>query len=120
VYNLSSASQTVQYLHAAAGFLAVETWIKAIKAGNFITWLILTLNTVRRHFPESDETQKGHMKQQCQGVRSTRVQEDTEPNVPAIPKKRSRNMQHNGHDAQQSAIRQQYVSQQHQAKGTNM
>jgi hypothetical protein len=60
----------------------------AIKAGNYNTWPILTPSTVRRHFPESDETQKGHMKRQRQGVRSTRVRDETEPNVPAIPKAR--------------------------------
>ena len=62
VYNLPSISQTVQYLHAAAGFAVEEMWIKAIKAGNYNTWLTLTPSTVQRHFPESDETQKGHMK----------------------------------------------------------
>ena len=86
VYDLPSINQTVQYLHAAAGFPTEETWIKAIKAGNFNTWLTLTPSTVQCHFPESNETQQGHMKCQQQGVRSTRVREETEPNVPAIPK----------------------------------
>jgi hypothetical protein len=37
VYDLPSISQTVQYLHAVAGFPTEETWINAIKAGNFNT-----------------------------------------------------------------------------------
>ena len=74
VYDLPSISQTVRYLHAAAGFPTEETWIKAIKAGNFNTWPTITPSIVRRHFPESDKTQQGHMKRQQQGVRSTRVQ----------------------------------------------
>ena len=78
--------QTVQYLHAAAGFPTKDTWTKAIKAGNYNTWPTITPTVVRRHFPESDKTQKGHMKRQPQGVRSKRVQEETEPNLPAIPK----------------------------------
>jgi hypothetical protein len=57
-----------------------------IKAVNYNTWPTITPETVRRHFPESDETQKGHMKRQRQGVQSTRVQEETELNLPAIPK----------------------------------
>ena len=61
VYDLPSISQTVKYLHAAAGFPTEETWIKAIKAGNYATWPTITPSTVRRHFPESDETQQGHM-----------------------------------------------------------
>jgi hypothetical protein len=88
VYNLPSVKQSVQYLHAAAGFPVEESWIKAIKAGNYNTWPNLTPSIVQRHFPESDETQQGHMKRQRQGVRSTRVQEETELNVPAIPKVR--------------------------------
>jgi hypothetical protein len=63
------------------------TWIKAIKTGNFNTWPTITLTTVQCHFPESDETQQGHMKKQRQqGVRSTRVPDKTESNIPAIPK----------------------------------
>ncbi len=61
-------------LHAA-GFPVKETWIEAIRAGNFITWLGIKVKTVNQHFPELEETQKGHMKKQCQNVRSTRVKE---------------------------------------------
>ena len=64
VYDLPPMSQTVQYLHAAAGFPTEETWIKAIEAGNFNTWPIQTPSTVQCHFPESDEMQKRHMKRQ--------------------------------------------------------
>jgi hypothetical protein len=32
-----------------------------------------TPQNISRHFPESDETQKGHMKQAKQGVRSTKI-----------------------------------------------
>jgi len=86
VYDLPSISQTVKYLHAAAGFPTEDTWIKAIKAGNYSTWPTINPTVVRRHFPESDETQKGHMKRQRQGVRSTRVNQEKETHVPAIPK----------------------------------
>jgi hypothetical protein len=44
--------------------------------------------TVHRHFLESDETQQGHMKQQRQGVRSIRTQEEEESKAPALPKKK--------------------------------
>jgi len=86
VYDLPSINQTVKYLHAAAGFPTKETWLKAINAGNFATWPTITPNNVRRHFPESDETAKGHMKKQRQGVRSTRVLENPEITVPTIAK----------------------------------
>ncbi len=72
VYNLPSMSQTVRYLHAAAGFPVKDTWLKAIKNGNYETWPGLTAEVVSKHFPESIETQKGHMKKQRQNVRSTK------------------------------------------------
>jgi hypothetical protein len=66
VYSLPSIPQTITYLYAAVGFPVKETWIYAIKAGNFITWQSLTTSAVPKHFPDSNETQKGHMKKQCQ------------------------------------------------------
>jgi hypothetical protein len=85
-YNLPAISQTVKYLHTAAGFPVEDTWTKAIKAGNFNTWPTITLSMVQQHFPESDETQKGHMKKQSQRVQSTRMLAKTETNVPALLK----------------------------------
>jgi hypothetical protein len=61
-YSLPSIEQTIKYLHAAAGYPTKETWIKAIRMGFFITWPSLTVANVSKHHPESDETQKGHMK----------------------------------------------------------
>jgi hypothetical protein len=49
---------------------------KSHQAENVITWPGLTNTTVKKHFPESDETVKGNMKKQCQGVRSTKVKDD--------------------------------------------
>ena len=37
VYNIPLTKEAVQYLHAAAGFPVKETWINAIKEGNYIT-----------------------------------------------------------------------------------
>ncbi len=65
VYSLPSIQQSIKYLHAAVGFPVKETWIDAIKYGNFVTWPGLTTTTARKHFPDSDETQQGHMKKQC-------------------------------------------------------
>ena len=77
VYNLPSISQMIKYHHAAVGYPVKDTWIKAINAGNYTTWPGLTSAAVQKHFPESDETQKGHMKKQRQGVRSTKVLQST-------------------------------------------
>ncbi len=60
-YNLLLISQTVKYHHAAAGFSVADTWIKAIKAGNYNTWPTITRSIVQTQFLESNKTQKGHM-----------------------------------------------------------
>jgi hypothetical protein len=85
VYSLPSIPQTVNYLHAAAGFPPEGTWYKAVKTSNFITWPGLTPEAVRKHFPESDETQQRHMKKQGQGVRSTRTMLAENKDVPIKP-----------------------------------
>jgi hypothetical protein len=57
-------------LHAAADFPTKDPWIKAIKHGNYATWPGITAQAINKHFPESIETQKGHMKKQHQNVTS--------------------------------------------------
>ncbi len=59
-YNLF---QTIRYLHAAAGFPAKDTWIKAFKR-NYKTWPGMTAKVVSKRFPESMEALKGHMEKQ--------------------------------------------------------
>ena len=53
---------SIHSLHAAAGFPTKDLWIKAIKNGNYATWPGITVEAVNKHFPESVETQEGHMK----------------------------------------------------------
>ncbi len=62
MYSLPSISQVIRYLHAAAGFPTKDSWLKAIANGHYITWPGVTLNNVQKYFPESIETEKGHMK----------------------------------------------------------
>ena len=64
VYSLPSISQVIKYHHAAAGFPTKDTWVKAIKAGYYVSWPGLTAEAASKHFPEAEETQKGHMKKQ--------------------------------------------------------
>ena len=56
-YELPSIEQTVRYLHAAAGHPVEETWLKAIRRGNYNSWPLIDTKTVRKYFPESEETQ---------------------------------------------------------------
>jgi hypothetical protein len=85
VYSLPSILQAIKYLHAAAGFPTKDTWVKAIKNGNYVSWPGLTLNAVNKHFPESIKTQQGRMKKQRQNVRPMKqkqiVEETSEDEV---------------------------------------
>jgi hypothetical protein len=60
------------YYQAAAGFPPKETFLGTVQSGNYATWPGLTSQLINKHFPNSNETQKGHMKGQRQGVRSTK------------------------------------------------
>jgi hypothetical protein len=73
IFNLPNTRQSLMYFHAAAGFPVKETFLDAVRARNYTTWPGLTTALIAKHFPDSDETQKGHMKGQRKGVRSTRV-----------------------------------------------
>ncbi|KAL7530484.1 hypothetical protein ACHAXR_003518, partial [Thalassiosira sp. AJA248-18] len=89
VFELPSSEKTIAYYQAAAGFPTKETWMDAIRAGNYDTWPGLTTKAVYKFFPESEseETQKGHMKGQRQNFRSTKpsaeVSRETESAPPA-------------------------------------
>ena len=76
VYNLPSTKEVVRFLHAALGFPTEPTLLTAARKGNLVTFPGLTPENITKHFPESDETQKGHMRQSRQGVRSTKVPDE--------------------------------------------
>eukprot|EP00804_Cyclotella_cryptica_P008147 CCRYP_004624-RA/>CCRYP_004624-RA protein AED:0.13 eAED:0.13 QI:0/0/0/1/0/0/3/0/1209 len=73
VYDLPSTKEVVRFLHAALGFPTKATLLTAARNGNLVTFPGLTPDNINKHFPESDETPKGHMRQTRQGVRSTKV-----------------------------------------------
>jgi hypothetical protein len=84
VYELPSIEQTIRYLHAAAGFPTKTTWLAAIRLGNYDTWPLVTVSNVHKHFPQSEETQQGHMRSQRQGVRSTKTAPRTTAGMTAL------------------------------------
>lgn len=59
-------------MHAVCGYPVKSTWIKAIKAGNFIGWPLVNEKNVRKYYPETIETAQGHLNQQRKNVRSTK------------------------------------------------
>ena len=82
-YDLPSVGALVAYLHAAAGFPVKDTWLRAIKAGNYATWPGLTYSNAAKYCPDAAETILGHMVQTRQGVRSTKPKPEKAPAPPA-------------------------------------
>ena len=78
IFDLPNSLQSLMYFHAAAGFPTKETFVASVRAGNYVTWPGLTTTLISKHFPDSDKTQKGHMKGQRKGVRSTKVKPEIE------------------------------------------
>ena len=63
-----------------------KTWVKAIRAGNYVSWSGLTVKKVNKYYPETYETPKVHMRQVRQDFRSTKdkfsVPNDNDEKVP--------------------------------------
>ena len=49
-YELPRMESVVRYLHAAVGFPTKARWLKSICNGNYLTWLLITLDNVNTHF----------------------------------------------------------------------
>ena len=62
-------------MHAVCGYPVKSTWIRAIKAGNYVGWPILTERNVSKYYPKTDETIKGHINQNRENVRSTKTKQ---------------------------------------------
>jgi hypothetical protein len=73
VYDLPSIEQAIKWMQAVCGFPVKSTWIKAVKASNFVGWPLLTEKNIAKYYPETDETPKGHMNQMRKNVRSTKA-----------------------------------------------
>ena len=72
VYDLPSTEQAIRWMHAVCGYPVKSTWLKAVKAGNFIGWPLLTEQNVKKYYPETTATPKGHLNQSRKNVRSTK------------------------------------------------
>jgi hypothetical protein len=64
IFDLPSTRQTLLWYHGAAGFPTKETFSDAARAGNYSTWPGLTTKTIHHHFPDSNKTVRGHLKDQ--------------------------------------------------------
>jgi len=71
IFDLPSARDIFLCYHASVGFPTKATFIDAVRNRNYSTWPKLMVTLINRYFPDSDETIKGHLKGQHQGIRST-------------------------------------------------
>jgi hypothetical protein len=60
-------------MHTVCGYPVESTWLKAIKAGTYTGWPMLTERNVQKYYPKTLETTKGHLNQTRKSVRSTKV-----------------------------------------------
>ncbi len=72
IFNLPSAHQNFLWYHAAARFPPKETFIRAVRNRNYAMWPKLTFQLIHKYMPDSDETAKGHLKDQHNGIRSSK------------------------------------------------
>ena len=86
VNQLKTKPEVVRYLHAAAGLPTKATWYAAVQPGNYNSWPWLNPKNMRAHFPESEETRKGHMRNICQGLRSTKKRVEPVEEVDSPPR----------------------------------
>ena len=71
----------VAFLHAACFAPVKSTFLKAINNNHFTTWPGLTAKLVTKHLQEPTATALGHIKQEFQGLRSTKQK----ANLEALP-----------------------------------
>jgi hypothetical protein len=73
VYDLPSTKQAIKWMHAVCGYPVKSTWLKAVKAGNYVGWLMLNERNVQKCYPETIKTAKGHLNQTRKNIRSTKA-----------------------------------------------
>ncbi len=60
VYKLKTQPELVRYYHTPAGFSTKPTWLKAIENKQYASWPDLSIEAVTPHYPDTEETPKGH------------------------------------------------------------
>jgi hypothetical protein len=60
-------------MHAVCGYPVKSTWLKVIKAGNYMGWPMLNEHNIQKYYPKTIETAKGHLNQTRKNVHSTKA-----------------------------------------------
>ena len=72
VYDIPSTKQAIKWMHAVCDYPVKSTWLKSIKAGNYVGLPMLNERNVQKYYPRTIETAKGHLNQLRKKVRSTK------------------------------------------------
>ena len=79
-------------MHTVCGYPVKSTWLKAVNAGNFMGWPMLTVANVKKYYPEKNETPKGHLNQVRKDTRSTKPSPFKEADPAALRGKKERDV----------------------------
>jgi hypothetical protein len=60
-------------MRAVCVYPVKSTWLKAIKAGNYVGWPMLNEHNVQNYYPETIKTARGHLNQTRKNVRSAKA-----------------------------------------------
>ena len=66
----TSISEQMEFLHAAAGYPVLSTWVAAIKKGYYATWPGINEHNIRKHLPKSIYTTSAHIEQKRKGTKA--------------------------------------------------
>jgi len=80
-YEIQAVQVIIAYLHAAAGFPAKETWLRAVDANLYSSWPGISPPRVRRHLTKPEPTTFGYLKLIRKYIRSTQPK----PMPPSTP-----------------------------------
>jgi hypothetical protein len=58
IFDLPNTQQSLLYPHALAGFPPKETFLAAVRAGNYTMWPSLMTTLILKHFPDLDKMQR--------------------------------------------------------------
>jgi hypothetical protein len=72
IYDLPSTKQAIKWMHAICGYPVKLTWLKAMKAGNYVGWLMLMECNVQKYYPKASKIAKGHLNQTRKNMCSTK------------------------------------------------
>ena len=86
VYELPSIKAAVRFMHAVCGYPVKSTWLKAIRNNHYVGWPMLTVRNVKKHFPETVKTPRGHLNTTPARTRSTKLAPLPEPDEADVKK----------------------------------